>query len=196
MLRAVPELPEVETIRRGIAPRLIDRRLQTVALRQPRLRWPVPPDLAERFGGRTVTAVDRRGKYLILDFAGERLLMHLGMSGRLFVLDHAPPPAGRHDHLDLGFSEEIWLRLHDPRRFGAVLAWPADQAMHPLLATLGPEPLSDAFDGAHLHRASRGRRCAVKTWLMDGRLVVGSATSTPRNRCTAPAFDQPAPPAG
>jgi len=171
----MPELPEVEVVRRGLQARALGRTVRGVALRAPRLRWPVPPDLDARLRGRAPHAIERRGKYLLLRFDGGWLIVHLGMSGSLrFVAAPAPPP-GRHDHLDLLFDDGV-LRLHDPRRFGAVLWHPdvdGDVAGHPLLRVLGVEPFSEAFDGALLHRATRGRRQAIKQLLLAGRVVVG-----------------------
>ncbi len=166
----MPELPEVETTRRGIAPALIGHRIQRAVVRQPSLRWPVPADLDRHVAGQRVRDVGRRAKYLLIRLDQGSVLMHLGMSGRLRVL---PPDSAveRHDHLDLVMETGQLLRLHDPRRFGAVL-W-APQHEHPLLTGLGPEPLSDAFDGAHLHARCRGRRAAIKVLLMDARIVVG-----------------------
>ncbi len=171
MLRGVPELPEVETIRRGIAPHVSGRRIEAVTVREPRLRWPVPNDLAARIVGRMVLGVERRGKYLLFDLDRQRLLIHLGMSGRLYVLTPDVTPI-KHDHLDLHLSGNLLLRFHDPRRFGAVLPLDGD-TQHPLLAHLGPEPLSEAFSGEHLYHLSRGRSSPVKNFLMDGHVVVG-----------------------
>lgn len=168
----MPELPEVETTRCGIAPHLVGRRIEEVIVRQGRLRWPVPRGLAGRLRGQRLQAVGRRGKYLLLGFDQGTLLVHLGMSGSLRIVP-AHTPAGRHDHLDLCFSGGRVLRLTDPRRFGAVLWSGGDPLAHPRLAALGPEPLDEAFDGAYLYRRSRGRRGAVKPFIMDGKLVVG-----------------------
>lgn len=166
----MPELPEVETTRRGIAPHLVGRVCSGARVRQPMLRWPVP-ELDGVLSGSTLEAVERRAKYLLLRFGHGTLIVHLGMSGSLRVLPAATAPR-THDHVDLLFDSTC-LRLHDPRRFGAVL-WTQDDPMtHPLLRQLGPEPLSDAFDGAHLQRAAKGRRSAIKNLLMDGHVVVG-----------------------
>lgn len=174
-LRAsMPELPEVEVVRRGLAPRLQGRLATGARVRAPRLRWPVPADLGERIAGRRVLAVERRGKYLLLDFAHGSVLVHLGMSGSL-RFDATLPPPRPHDHVDLVF-EHGTLRLHDPRRFGAVLWLEATgeaRLAHPLLAGLGIEPFDPRFDGAWLHRASRGRRVAIKQFLLAGHAVVG-----------------------
>jgi formamidopyrimidine-DNA glycosylase len=168
----MPELPEVETIRRGITPHLLGRRVSGVVLREPRLRWPVPSDLAEHLVGRTLTAVDRRGKYLLLRFEGGTLLLHLGMSGSL-LLQSRPQTPGPHDHLDVEFAGGLYLRLRDPRRFGSVLWTTEDPAVHPRLAALGVEPLDGALSGEYLYQRARGRRVSVKHLLMDAGVVVG-----------------------
>lgn len=168
----MPELPEVETARRGIAPRLAGRRLAGIVVRNAALRWPVPPELARKLPGCRVTAVRRRGKYLLLDCGAGTLIVHLGMSGSLRLVP-AGAPATPHEHVDLVLEDGTALRLRDPRRFGAVL-WTEDEPLaHPLLARLGPEPLTAAFSGAALHRATRGRRASVKSVLMDSRVVAG-----------------------
>lgn len=170
----MPELPEVETVRRGITPFVEGRRIRRVIVRESRMRWPVPALLNEQVQGRTIAGTSRRGKYLLLHLDnGDRLLIHLGMSGRLFVLDHGHPLV-KHDHVDIELDDGKLLRFHDPRRFGAVLLWLHDEPPHPLLIGMGPEPFSDEFDGAYLHRLSRGRSAAVKTFVMDGRIVVGA----------------------
>jgi formamidopyrimidine-DNA glycosylase len=167
----VPELPEVETTRRGLAPHLEGRRIDAIVVRDRRLRWPIPRDLAKRVVGCTVQGLGRRGKYLLLDCGAGAMIVHLGMSGSLRVLPRDTPP-GKHDHFDLVLDSGMAARLTDPRRFGAVL-WHADPATHPLLAHLGPEPLEPGFDAAALHKRLRGRRAAIKTSLMDSRIVVG-----------------------
>lgn len=174
----MPELPEVETIRRGIAP-VVGRRIARVVVRENRLRWPVPRDLSRRVAGRRVTSAERRAKYLLLGLdSGDRLIIHLGMSGRLFLL----PPGHtlvKHDHVDIEFDRAdgdaaLMLRLHDPRRFGSVLLWPAKLDAHPLFAALGPEPLSAEFSGEYLFGLSRRRSAPAKNFLMDARVVVGA----------------------
>ena len=167
----MPELPEVETTRRGIAPHLEGQRLTGAVVRQPRLRYPVTAQLGTAVRGKTLVRTGRRGKYLLLETDGGTLLVHLGMSGSLRVLPANTPP-GPHDHLDLLLGESC-LRLRDPRRFGLVL-WTTDPPLqHPLLAKLGPEPLSPDFSPDYLHRAGRQRRTAVKQLIMDSRVVVG-----------------------
>lgn len=170
----MPELPEVETVRRGLEAAILGRRVRGVVTRAPALRWPIPRDLDRILPGREVVSLDRRGKYLLLGFEPGTLILHLGMSGNL-VFRADPPPAGRHDHVDLVFDHGL-ARLNDPRRFGAVLwhergAGPVEA--HPLLAGLGVEPFAEGFDGAHLHRVSRGRRVSVKQFLLAGEAVVG-----------------------
>jgi len=166
----MPELPEVEVTRRGLAPRLAGRVISGVEVREPRLRWPISAEVRS-LAGRTVKAVRRRGKYLLVDCGDGHLILHLGMSGSLRVL---PPgtPAGKHDHFDLLFGDRL-LRLRDPRRFGAVLWAPGDAKMHRLLAHLGVEPLSRALDAARLHALTRAHRTAIKLFLMDARRIVG-----------------------
>lgn len=167
----MPELPEVETTRRGIAPHLLGRRVETVILRRGDLRWPIPEAVATLLPGQVIDAVERRAKYLLLHTAAGSALLHLGMSGMLRVLA-ADVPAGRHDHVDLLLDSDRVLRFTDPRRFGCLL-WQPPGTQHPLLAGLGPEPLGEAFDGDHLWRLSRGRRAPVKTFIMDQAVVVG-----------------------
>jgi formamidopyrimidine-DNA glycosylase len=169
----MPELPEVETTRRGVAPHCVGRRVVGVVVRDPRLRWPVPADLDRRLTGQTFSAVERRAKYLLLRTPAGTLLVHLGMSGSLRLVAATAPP-GRHDHIDVQLAGGQALRFNDPRRFGCCL-WlePEAEADHALLAALGPEPLSAAFSGDYLYRRSRGRKGAVKTFIMDGKVVVG-----------------------
>ena len=166
----MPELPEVEVTRRGLEPQLAGRVISGVAVREPRLRWPVPKDV-QRLAGRTVRSVQRRGKYLLVDCGDGHLILHLGMSGSLRVLP-AGTPAQKHDHFDLVLGDRI-LRLRDPRRFGAVLWTSADVSTHPLLVHLGIEPLTRSLHPARLHQLTRPHRTAIKSFLMDGRRIVG-----------------------
>ncbi|QNM97126.1 bifunctional DNA-formamidopyrimidine glycosylase/DNA-(apurinic or apyrimidinic site) lyase [Chitinimonas koreensis] len=168
----MPELPEVETTRRGIETALTGRTLLGATVREPRLRWPIPPDLAERVAGRTVQRVWRRAKYLLLDIGDAHLILHLGMSGSLRVLS-GPTPPERHDHVDLELDDGCLLRYRDPRRFGALLWVPGDPLRHALLASLGPEPLEAGFDADYLRGALKGKSTAIKLALMDNHLVVG-----------------------
>ena len=168
----MPELPEVETTRRELAPRLIGQRISRVLIREPRLRWPIPPELAERLEGHRITGLGRRAKYLLASTRDGTALIHLGMAGSLRIVAAGKPP-GRHDHVDWRLEGGQCLRYRDPRRFGAMLWWEGPPAGHPLLSRLGPEPFSDAFHGGWLYERSRGRRAAVKSFLMDGRIVAG-----------------------
>jgi formamidopyrimidine-DNA glycosylase len=167
----MPELPEVETTRRGIAPHLIGRRVEAVIVRQPRLRWPVPRTLREKLPGQRIDAVERRAKYLLVHTSAGSVLLHLGMSGSLRVLAEETMP-GAHDHVDWRLDSGHILRYTDPRRFGSQL-WQPLGATHKLLVALGPEPLSGDFDGVYLWKMSRGRAAPVKTFLMDQKIVVG-----------------------
>lgn len=168
----MPELPEVETTRRGIAPHVEGRVVSSVIVRDARLRQPVPADLGTQLRGACLRSVRRRAKYLLFEFAHGTLLVHLGMSGSLRVLD-PQQPAQRHDHVDLVFGPALCLRLRDPRRFGLML-WTADDPLrHPLLADLGPEPWDPAFNAGYLHALAQARPGAVKNFLMDGGVVVG-----------------------
>jgi len=167
----MPELPEVETSRRGIEPYLVDQRIARVQIRERRLRWSVGREVDEQLPGQTVTSVDRRAKYLLINTTGGTAIMHLGMSGSVFIVDH-DTPAGIHDHVDIELESGHALRLRDPRRFGS-LHWSDDPFNHWLLKDLGPEPLGNAFDGEYLWRRSRGRRVAVKQFIMNANIVVG-----------------------
>jgi formamidopyrimidine-DNA glycosylase len=167
----MPELPEVEITRRGIAPHIAGRTVTGVVIRHRGLRWPVPAQLARTITGARIRTVSRRAKYLLLDCGRGTLIIHLGMSGSLRVLRDVAP-AGPHDHFDLCVGD-ITVRLRDPRRFGAVLWHRGDGLTHPLLAKLGVEPLSAAFTGEGLWRACRGRRIAIKQLLMNHAVVVG-----------------------
>jgi formamidopyrimidine-DNA glycosylase len=168
----MPELPEVETTRRGIEPWLVGRRIERVIVRDPRLRWPVSNTLAARVRGSTVRAVQRRAKYLLIATDAGTLILHLGMSGSLRVLEAAAPPLA-HDHFDLVLDSRHCLRFNDPRRFGCLLFTSGDPLKHRLLAHLAVEPLSTGFDGASLWLRARGRRVAIKNFIMDSRIVVG-----------------------
>ena len=168
----MPELPEVETTLRGIRPLLEKSIIQAVDIRQRQLRWPVTHGLAQQILGEEVRKVARRAKYLLLAFRHGTLLIHLGMSGRLRVLPISIPP-GKHDHIDFIFTNGRVLRFHDPRRFGSVLWVRGDPLLSKQLRHLGPEPFDDMFCGRMLFERARGRRTAVKNFIMDGRVVVG-----------------------
>jgi len=168
----MPELPEVETTRRGIEPFVLGRAVEAVAVRQRQLRWPVPEDLPDRLRGKAILRLARRGKYLLFVVEGGALLAHLGMSGSLRIV-LGDEPLKKHDHVDIVFAGGACLRYHDPRRFGCLLWVPGDPLAHPLLAELGPEPFDAGFTGEYLHAAAQGRATAVKTFIMDSHLVVG-----------------------
>lgn len=167
----MPELPEVETTRRGIAPFVTGHVVERVLLRRKDLRWPIPRAIATRLPGQRIGAVERRAKYLLLHTEAGSPLLHLGMSGSLRIVDPALAP-GKHDHYDFVLDSGRALRFNDPRRFGCLL-WQKPGEVHPLLRDLGPEPLGDGFDGDWLWRAARGRSAAVKSFLMDQSIVVG-----------------------
>jgi formamidopyrimidine-DNA glycosylase len=166
----MPELPEVEVTRRGIAPRVVGKTITGVAVREPRLRWPVPAEV-KALAGRRVRSVERRAKYLLLDCGDGHLILHLGMSGSLRLVAAGTVP-GKHDHVDIAFGRAL-LRLRDPRRFGAVLWTRQAPAVHPLIRHLGLEPLSRAFGAARLRALARGARVAIKPFLMDAKRIVG-----------------------
>jgi len=168
----VPELPEVETIRRGLAPHLIGRTLCRVDVRQARLRRPVPQALQGECIGTSIHEIGRRGKYLLFYTGRGTLIWHLGMSGSLRILTDGRR-AEKHDHIDLVFEGGICLRYRDPRRFGLVEWTEADPLEHPLLCHLGAEPLEDEFDGTYLWQRSRNRKIPLKNFIMDSRVVVG-----------------------
>jgi formamidopyrimidine-DNA glycosylase len=168
----MPELPEVETTRRGIRAALKGRRVAEFVLRNHRLRWPVDRALTRMLPGQRVRDVRRRAKYLLLDLERGTLIAHLGMSGSLRVMP-AEAPWLKHDHYELRLDDGRGLRFNDPRRFGSLHWVTGDPLAHPLLAGLGPEPLERAFDGRYLASRARGRKVAVKLFLMDQRIVVG-----------------------
>ena len=168
----MPELPEVETTRRGIAPHLAQQKIVSVAIRNAQLRWPVDTQLPALLKNHEVVSLERRGKYLLFHFTHGTVLWHLGMSGSLRVLLEPQPP-GKHDHIDLVLANHKIIRFNDPRRFGAVV-WTDEPVLeHKLLAHLGPEPLTDEFNADYLYSKTRKRQMAIKPWIMDSRIVVG-----------------------
>lgn len=172
----MPELPEVETALRGISPHISGKTVAAVQVRQPKLRFPVTPGLSQLLHGQTVQGCTRRAKYLLMHFPAGILLVHLGMSGSLRIFTAVNPQAaeaGRHDHIDIAFSDGTLLRYHDPRRFGMVLWFAGAPEHHPLLASLGPEPLDAAFDAAYLYGRLHTQKRAIKQALMDNAVVVG-----------------------
>lgn len=168
----MPELPEVETTLRGLAPHLTGQIVQNVIIRDPRLRWPIPAELPELLRGQIIRRLWRRAKYLLIGFDHGTLILHLGMSGSLRMLT-SHQAALPHEHFDLVLRNGTVMRLRDPRRFGAVLWHEGDVTSHPLLAALGPEPLENGFDGEYLYAATRRRKAAIKLVLMDNHVVVG-----------------------
>ena len=168
----MPELPEVETTRRGIAPHIQGQPILRVRVRDPRLRWPVDARLGSKLTGQTVQRVERRAKYLLLYLDRACLILHLGMSGSLRLQPRGTAPQ-KHDHVDIEFASGMMLRFRDPRRFGSIHITSADPGAHPLLRNLGPEPLDSGFNGDYLYQRSRGRAQAVKGFIMDSRNVVG-----------------------
>lgn len=166
----MPELPEVEITMRGITG-LVGQTVQSVTIRHPQLRWPIPAELPTTLPQLTLRSLDRRAKYILANFDIGTLILHLGMSGRICLLPQFEA-AQKHDHFDIQFNHGQVLRLRDPRRFGAVL-WAPQPAQHPLIKPLGPEPLDDAFNGDYLYNNIRTRSAAIKTTIMDSHLVVG-----------------------
>lgn len=168
----MPELPEVETTCRGIAPYVIGETIIDVIVRNRQLRWPVPHGLNRKLVNHSIKKLERRAKYILFMFEHGCLIMHLGMSGSLRIIKDDTPPQ-KHDHIDIVFGSGIRLRFRDPRRFGS-LHWTKDDPLtHKLLAHLGPEPLNEEFNGDYLYQQSRGRKQAIKTFIMDSRMVVG-----------------------
>ena len=167
----MPELPEVETTRRGIAPWLEGQQIQAVIVRDRRLRWPVPEDIEDKLSGQTLRDLRRRAKYLLFDTDIGTATLHLGMSGSVRIIDK-DEPAAKHDHIDIQMETGKAMRFRDPRRFGSFL-WTENTDEHQLLRNLGPEPLGDAFDGDYLFAKARGRRVSIKQFIMNATVVVG-----------------------
>lgn len=168
----MPELPEVETTRRGLAPHVVGKRVARVVVRNARLRWRVPKSLAQALPGQTIRTLTRRAKYLLFATDAGTVIVHLGMSGSLRLAPATAAP-GKFDHVDLVLDDGWCLRLRDPRRFGAVLWTEADPATHKLLADIGPEPLGPGFDADYLYARTRGRQRAIRDFLLDGTIVAG-----------------------
>jgi formamidopyrimidine-DNA glycosylase len=168
----MPELPEVETTRSGIAPYVVGHVIEQVIVREPRLRWRVPVELAAETRGERIRYLSRRAKYLLFGLRNGTMILHLGMSGSLRVLSE-PVPSLLHDHVDIVLDSGVALRFNDPRRFGSLLWTREDPMLHPLLRSLAPEPLSDEFNGAYLAAAAKGRKVAIKQLVMNSQIVVG-----------------------
>ena len=167
----MPELPEVETTRRGIEPYVVGRQVTLVLVRQPKLRWPISVELAQVLTGQVINSVSRRGKYLLMQTKAGRVMIHLGMSGSLRILP-ATAVVEKHDHVDFVFDDETLLRYRDPRRFGSIFWLPQDDS-HELIDNLGPEPLEDVFSAEYLYSKSRSKKVAVKLLIMNSHIVVG-----------------------
>lgn len=168
----MPELPEVETTRLGITAHITGQKIRQLIVRNPHLRWPVPNDLPTILPGQQLKQIQRRGKYLLFSLDHGCALLHLGMSGSLRITDIHDPDLRKHDHVDWIFENDTVLRFNDPRRFGALL-WTEHVDTHPLLASLGPEPLSDVFDAGHLFSRREKRTVPIKSLIMDSHIVVG-----------------------
>jgi formamidopyrimidine-DNA glycosylase len=168
----MPELPEVETVRRGLTAALAGKRLTDATVHEPRLRWPIPAAQKRDIEGALLNTIERRSKYLLFRFDRGTLLAHLGMTGSFWVYKTAPPPRKTHDHVEWLFDDGTLVRYNDPRRFGS-LHWIEGEQSHPLLDALGPEPLTDAFTGKTLHDAFRNRSAPIKAAIMDNHVVVG-----------------------
>jgi formamidopyrimidine-DNA glycosylase len=168
----MPELPEVETSRRGIDPHLCGQTVIKSIVRQPRLRWPVSGQITTALPGQTILGTSRRGKYLLIHTGAGHIIVHLGMSGSVRIVA-TDTPVGKHDHVDLVLNNGIALRYTDPRRFGCILWTEQTPEQHPLLASLGPEPLSPDFNARYLLQRAKGRRMPLKSFIMDSHIVVG-----------------------
>jgi len=167
----MPELPEVETSRRGLSPWMEGVQIQTVVVRDRRLRWPVPDDIEDNLSGQIIRSLRRRAKYLLFETDNGTAMLHLGMSGSVRIID-CDEPAAKHDHIDIQLASGKAMRFRDPRRFGSFL-WSENINEHPLIRNLGPEPLGDDFDGDYLWARARGRRVAIKQLIMNAAVVVG-----------------------
>jgi formamidopyrimidine-DNA glycosylase len=168
----MPELPEVETSCRGISPHILKQKVTGIIIRQKKLRWPISAGLKKDIINQHIDSIERRAKYILLKTKAGTAILHLGMSGSLHIVDKKSV-AGKHDHIDFQFSNGKCLRLHDPRRFGSVLWTRADAYKHKLLKNLGPEPLSDEFNGEALFQSSRNRKTSIKSLIMNSHIVVG-----------------------
>jgi formamidopyrimidine-DNA glycosylase len=167
----MPELPEVETSRRGIEPFLVGERIDKIIVREKRLRWPVSAAVATQLAGQIVNSVTRRAKYLLINTSNGSAMIHLGMSGSVYMVDRGTP-ATVHEHFDFDLASGKTLRYRDPRRFGS-LHWTKTPEQHKLIKSLGPEPLGDDFSGEYLWQRSRGRKVAIKQFIMNANVVVG-----------------------
>ena len=169
--KIVPELPEVETTRRGLEPLIVNRQIKSVHIYQKRLRWEIPSHLSDTLQNKTINKISRRAKYLLIDFNVGQLVMHLGMSGSISVVPTSEP-LKKHHHFELKLDNSVSIRFHDPRRFGSIL-WQRNNKQLNLLKNLGPEPLSYEFNDSSLYKASRGKKKSIKAFIMDSNIVVG-----------------------
>jgi formamidopyrimidine-DNA glycosylase len=175
----MPELPEVETTRRGITEFILHQKIKKIVVRQPKLRWPVPVSVLQRVIGKNILSIDRRAKYILLEVGSATtnttaitLIIHLGMSGHLKILQHDTTPQ-KHDHLDILFENGVCLRYNDPRRFGTILCTDGDPTQHALLRHLGVEPFTKEFNAQYLLSQSRKRNVTMKQFIMNHHVVVG-----------------------
>ncbi len=168
----MPELPEVETSRRGIEPHLLNKTISKITIRQHKLRWPIPKNLPTLATGQKIREVCRRAKYIYLKLDNGNIIIHLGMSGSLRICT-SKTPAEKHDHIDIIMSNKKILRLRDPRKFGCVLWQASDINEHKLIKPLGPEPLENLFDTDYLHKNAKNRKCSIKAFIMNSHIVVG-----------------------
>ncbi len=168
----MPELPEIETIMRGLAPHLENTIIQDVIVRYPQLRWPIPPNLNRSLNGKQIIGLSRRGKYLLIHVTAGALITHLGMSGSLRILNQATSPTS-HDHMDIILSNHTILRYNDPRRFGAILWTEENPLHHPLLKSMGVEPLDAHFTGQYLKQLTLKRRTPIKSFIMNSKIIAG-----------------------
>ena len=167
----MPELPEVETTRRGLEPLIVNRQIKSVHIYQKQLRWEIPSHLSDTLQNKTINKISRRAKYLLIDFNVGQLVMHLGMSGSISVVPTSEP-LKKHHHFELKLDNSVSIRFHDPRRFGSIL-WQRNNKQLNLLKNLGPEPLSYEFNDSSLYKASRGKKKSIKAFIMDSNIVVG-----------------------
>lgn len=168
----MPELPEVETTRRGIEPYLLNATITSITVHQWQLRWAIPKSI-KQLKNQTINAVNRRGKYILIETDTGKAIVHLGMSGSLRIVTNVNEPKRKHDHVEMQLSNGALMRLHDPRRFGCLLWQAASEPTHSLLDKLGPEPLTDEFDAGHLIEATRKKKVAIKNLIMNSHIVVG-----------------------
>lgn len=168
----MPELPEVETTKRGIEPYAAGKKINRVIIRETRLRWPIPNDFAQQLEHHTIRSIERRAKYLLFKLDHGFFMIHLGMSGSLRIVEKKTPQQ-KHDHVDFQLAGKYCLRFNDPRRFGSILWLGEHPEQHALLNKLGPEPFDKVFDGDHLFAQSRKKKVAVKNFIMDNHVVVG-----------------------